>query len=244
VLKVPITQKWDEISNPRVNVECEELVLRNTFVNAQMGPLADFRASQGADGPRAIRWIDDDQDDKARLVTNKSEHDLIYKDQVSRIETHRGPSRLVKRIIKPFQQTLAEVTGVENIEAPQASHRHAFSEADAKRKAERLGREESHKQINTDLFYEAQRADLQVMSADEMDEDAKAVFSEDDSKPQVQGRVVSEGAPSKGAKAVGIMPKGRGEAHSDDERVLQKVQQKPVQKVEVGVKNIQGIVVA
>lgn len=33
-VKIPITQKWDEISNPKVNIECEELVLRNTFMNA------------------------------------------------------------------------------------------------------------------------------------------------------------------------------------------------------------------
>jgi len=47
-----ITSKWDEISHtaqmkgPRM-LESEELVLRNTFVNAQMGPLADFRSHQG-----------------------------------------------------------------------------------------------------------------------------------------------------------------------------------------------------
>lgn len=32
--KMPITSKWNEISNNKVNIECEELVLRNTFVNA------------------------------------------------------------------------------------------------------------------------------------------------------------------------------------------------------------------
>ena len=117
-LRLPITQKWDEISNPRVTVECEELVLRNTFVNAQMGPLADFRAGPSSESQqqRGIRWSDDNEDDKARLVTNKSEHDLIYKEEVGQIEVHRDKSRVVKRIIKPFRQTLAEVTGVENIE--------------------------------------------------------------------------------------------------------------------------------
>lgn len=42
-MKLNITQKWDELSNKNANYECEELILRNTFVNAQMGPLADFR---------------------------------------------------------------------------------------------------------------------------------------------------------------------------------------------------------
>ena len=50
-LKLPITQKWDELSNTKINIECEELVLRNTFVNAQMGPLADLRMAPQGDHP-------------------------------------------------------------------------------------------------------------------------------------------------------------------------------------------------
>lgn len=50
----PITSKWDEISHQNQMrgtkmLEHEELILRNTFVNAQMGPLADFRSHMGAD---------------------------------------------------------------------------------------------------------------------------------------------------------------------------------------------------
>jgi hypothetical protein len=33
-MKVPITSKWDEISNPLTHFGCEELILRNTFLNA------------------------------------------------------------------------------------------------------------------------------------------------------------------------------------------------------------------
>jgi len=29
-----ITSKWDELGNPKAQVNCEELVLRNTFINA------------------------------------------------------------------------------------------------------------------------------------------------------------------------------------------------------------------
>lgn len=29
-----ITSKWDELNNPKAPVTCEELVLRNTFINA------------------------------------------------------------------------------------------------------------------------------------------------------------------------------------------------------------------
>ena len=41
------TSKWDELSEQRPYVTTEELILRNTFINAQMGPLADFRVSKG-----------------------------------------------------------------------------------------------------------------------------------------------------------------------------------------------------
>jgi hypothetical protein len=51
-------------------------------------------------------------------VTNKSEDDLIYKEEVGKIETHKDTERRVKRTIKPFQQTLSDVTGVQNIKHP------------------------------------------------------------------------------------------------------------------------------
>ncbi len=37
-----MTAKWDELASINCKLEDEELVLRNTFVNAQMGPLAEF----------------------------------------------------------------------------------------------------------------------------------------------------------------------------------------------------------
>ena len=42
------TSKWDELSEERPYVTTEELILRNTFINAQMGPLADFRIPKGS----------------------------------------------------------------------------------------------------------------------------------------------------------------------------------------------------
>jgi hypothetical protein len=145
-LKLPITQKWDELSNQRITIECEELVLRNTFVNAQMGPLADLRILSGEantqDDPpsQGIRWLDNHENDKVRLVTNKSEDDLIYKEEVSKIDNHRV--KFAKSIMKPFQLNMSEVTGIQGLTssrqltgagviASQSSHRHTFSEADA-----------------------------------------------------------------------------------------------------------------
>lgn len=115
-LKLPITSKWDEISNPRTNFECEELVLRNTFVNAQMGPLADLRMNIEGDPPQitAIRWLDANENDKAKLQTNKSEFDLIYKEEVFPITNHKE-KQAVKATIKPFVLNMEENTGVPNI---------------------------------------------------------------------------------------------------------------------------------
>lgn len=80
--KLPITSKWDEISNPKVNIECEELVLRNTFMNAQMGPLADLKNHNNDNQKQFIRWLDNCENDKLKLVTNKSDDDLINKDEI------------------------------------------------------------------------------------------------------------------------------------------------------------------
>ena len=50
-----------------------------------MGPLADLRIGPNPDGsiPEqivAIKWLDNLENDKIKLVTNKSEDDLIYKE--------------------------------------------------------------------------------------------------------------------------------------------------------------------
>ena len=101
---MPITQKWDELSNPHSNFECEELVLRNTFVNAQMGPLVDLRLSPSINlenQVKTIKWVDGEVEDKAKLVTNKSEDDLLYKEEVDKINLHREKN-VNKASIKPF----------------------------------------------------------------------------------------------------------------------------------------------
>ena len=52
--------------------------------------------------------------DKTKLETNKSEEDLLCKEVVEAINTHRTLSK-VKATIKPFILNLEEVTGVFNI---------------------------------------------------------------------------------------------------------------------------------
>lgn len=56
-----------------------------------MGPLADLRIGLDTveEQKTAIKWLDNNEGDKAKLVTNKSEDDLIYKEEVGPIDNHR-----------------------------------------------------------------------------------------------------------------------------------------------------------
>ena len=61
-----------------------------------------------------IKWIDNEENDKAKLRTNNSEDDLVCKDEVGIIETHKQNIK-TKSVIKPFQLNLNEVTGLMNM---------------------------------------------------------------------------------------------------------------------------------
>ena len=55
-----ISYKWDELSNQNPTYACEELLLRNTFMNSQMGPIPPPNNEDSmAEKPRAIKWIDE-----------------------------------------------------------------------------------------------------------------------------------------------------------------------------------------
>lgn len=66
--KLNFSLDWNDGDFSRL--ESEELLLRNTYINSQMGPLAEFHAgdmnSQGAK-PRKLLWADNNVDDKIRL---------------------------------------------------------------------------------------------------------------------------------------------------------------------------------
>ncbi len=66
----PKTSKWTEVFEKTNEFENEELLLRNTYLNAQMGPFADFSIS-AADRPRPskVRWVDDSSKEKFPLAT-------------------------------------------------------------------------------------------------------------------------------------------------------------------------------
>lgn len=98
-----------------------------------MGPLAELKFGPDMEHEqRAIRWIDNNENDKSKLVTNKSEEDLVYKEEVQKIDVHRTDVK-PKSTIKPFALDMAFVTGVSSIHSARSSHRHTYSEADAKR---------------------------------------------------------------------------------------------------------------
>lgn len=65
--KVPFSLDWNEGDFSRL--ECEELLLRNTYINSQMGPLAEFHVSEnwGHEQPRKLVWFDGNSDDQMKL---------------------------------------------------------------------------------------------------------------------------------------------------------------------------------
>lgn len=54
-----ISTKWDELSNRQPTYACDELLLRNTFINSQMGPIPAPSKDELKEKPRAIKWIDE-----------------------------------------------------------------------------------------------------------------------------------------------------------------------------------------
>lgn len=55
----PRTSTWTEIAEQTVHFENEELLLRNTYLNAQMGPIATLPGAGEKPNPPKLRWADD-----------------------------------------------------------------------------------------------------------------------------------------------------------------------------------------
>ena len=64
----PKTTKWTEVWDKTNEFENEELLVRNTYLNAQMGPFADFSNLNGKSRPCKLKWADD-QKSNAPLST-------------------------------------------------------------------------------------------------------------------------------------------------------------------------------
>lgn len=88
----PQTANWNEVADNGITLNKdrfypdEELLLRNTYLNAQLGFNRTFDRTKKLEGPSEIqdeeiegrvRWIDNNKNDKQLLRTNNSEDDLI-----------------------------------------------------------------------------------------------------------------------------------------------------------------------
>merc|ERR550534_1428591 len=63
----PLSSDWSE-SGLAGHLESEELMLRNTYLNSQMGPLAEFHPhDSAASKPPGLAWADAGLDDKVGL---------------------------------------------------------------------------------------------------------------------------------------------------------------------------------
>ena len=56
---------WNNLAS--LSADSEEIVLRNTYMNSQMGPLADYDPSVAKTYKRRLTWTDNEQDDKSKL---------------------------------------------------------------------------------------------------------------------------------------------------------------------------------
>lgn len=120
-----ISCKWDELSNSNPTYACEELLLRNTFINSQMGPLPQPSTEDERVPARkaAIKWIDQkeglsEEEKKRGLVTNKSSEDLNNKkaEDLTPVDVHRDATKQVgiKKTIKNFKLDINKLTGLRN----------------------------------------------------------------------------------------------------------------------------------
>ncbi len=68
----PQTSKWTEVYDTTNDFENEELLLRNTYLNARMGPFADLTTLGGHSRPPKVRWSDAAQAPLASVIEAES----------------------------------------------------------------------------------------------------------------------------------------------------------------------------
>ena len=54
----PMSSKWSEVIEKTNDFENEELLLRNTYLNAQIGPVVNFSDIEDNEQPPKIKWVD------------------------------------------------------------------------------------------------------------------------------------------------------------------------------------------
>jgi protein-tyrosine phosphatase len=97
---------WTELAS-KPHLENDELILTHTFLNAQMGPFADFSKSDSTseiNDKSKLKWVDERQSQKQLLITNYSKDDLIYKETVNKVTNHHNQTANKSIIKVPFDR--------------------------------------------------------------------------------------------------------------------------------------------
>jgi hypothetical protein len=97
----PKTQRWTELSDNHIQIENEELIVRNTYLNSQMAPLAELNISNGFEDKASytLKWVDEKLK-KSLTEENLDEDDLVNLVNPPPIMNHREDRRHVKPIVK------------------------------------------------------------------------------------------------------------------------------------------------
>lgn len=87
----PKTQRWTELSDNQFALENEELIVRNTYLNSQMAPLADLNGYDEKNS-YTLKWVDE-KFKKPLTEENLDEDDLVNKLNPPPITNHRENHR-------------------------------------------------------------------------------------------------------------------------------------------------------
>lgn len=95
------TENWTELASVP-NLENEELIITNTFLNSQIRPFVNdaLLIKDKEQLQPKIKWIDNDEDNKEKLVTNNNMIDLLEKDNLTAIISHRKTDSATESILK------------------------------------------------------------------------------------------------------------------------------------------------
>lgn len=93
----PKTQSWHEIESKVMNLEDEELLLRNTYINAQTNAQIDISkmkvSKEKAKKPTVVKWIDHVTGKKKQLAKEiDRSQDLANQKKVQKVTSHLKPA--------------------------------------------------------------------------------------------------------------------------------------------------------
>jgi len=95
------TENWTELSSIP-NLENEELIITNTFLNSQIRPFVHdnhIDTNKETLQPK-IKWIDNSEDNKSKLITNTGIIDLLEQENIKVIVSHRQKDNIKSSILK------------------------------------------------------------------------------------------------------------------------------------------------